>query len=82
MSSKRKRFFNTANGIRFHQDFTGTKEIPQVSFNSVERGKIDDAVLIGLLARGRNQGFDVYLLPQNDKLPMANRREDILVRKP
>jgi hypothetical protein len=80
--SKRKRFFNSPNGVRFHQKFTGTKEIPQVSFSSIEHDKIDDAVLIGLLARGRNQGFDVYLLPQNDRLPMANRREDILVRKP
>ncbi len=80
--SKRKRFFGTARGIRFHQEFTGTKDVPQVSFNRVERGKIDDAVLLGLLARGRNQGFDVYLLPQNDELPLANRREDILVRKP
>lgn len=80
--SKRKRFFSSAQGIKFHQEFTGTKEIPQVNFNSVERGKIDDALLFGLLARGRNQGFDAYLLPQNDKLPMANRREDILVKKP
>ncbi len=80
--SKRKRFFNTARGVQFHQEFTGTKEIPQVSFNNIERGKIDDAVLIGLLARGRNQGFDTYLLPQNADLPMANRREDLLVRKP
>lgn len=80
--SKRKRFFNTARGVRFHQEFTGTKEIPQVSFNNIERGKIDDAVVIALLTRGRNQGFDTYLLPQNDELPMANRREDILVRRP
>jgi len=80
--SKRKRFFNTPRGVKFHQEFTGTEEIPQVSFNNIEHGKIDDAVVIGLLTRGRNQGFDTYLLPQNDDLPMANRREDLYVRKP
>lgn len=79
--SKRKRFFTSQQGIRFHQDFTGTEEIPEVSFNTVELGKIDDGVLIGLLARGRNQGFDVYLVPQNDQLPMSNRREDVLIKK-
>ncbi|HEY0426356.1 MAG TPA: hypothetical protein VGC76_00995 [Pyrinomonadaceae bacterium] len=80
--SKRKRFFGSERGIEFHREFTGTKEIPEVSFNNIEHGKIDDAVLLGLLARGRSQGFDVYLVPQSNDLPLANRREDILVRKP
>jgi hypothetical protein len=80
--SQRKRFFSSANGIRFHQDFTGTKEMPEVQFNTVEPGKIDDSVLIGLVLRARSAGFDAYLVPQPPQLPMANRREDLLVRKP
>lgn len=80
--SKRKRFFSSTAGIRFHQEFTGTKEIPEAEFNTVERHHIDDAVVLALLARARNAGFDAYLLPQKDDLPMANRREDLLIRKP
>ena len=80
--SKRKRFFSSAAGIRFHQEFTGTKEIPEAKFNTVERHHIDDAVVLALLARARNAGFDAYVLPQKEDLPMANRREDLLIRKP
>jgi hypothetical protein len=80
--SKRKRFFASANGVRFHQKFTGTKEVPSLDFNTVEPGKIDDSVLLGLVLRARAAGFDAYLLPQPDELPMANRREDLLICKP
>jgi hypothetical protein len=80
--SKRKRFFSSRNGIKFHQEFTGTKETPAVSFTSVDTGKIDDSVLLGLILRARAAGFDAYLVPQPSSLPMANRREDLLIRKP
>jgi hypothetical protein len=80
--SKRRRFFSSANGIRFHQNFTGTSELPKVDFNVVEAGQIDDSVLIGLLLRARAAGFDGYLVPQPADLPMANRREDLLIRRP
>jgi hypothetical protein len=80
--SKRKRFFSSASGIKYHQEFTGTKEIPAVSFTSVDTGKIDDSVLLGLVLRARAAGFDAYLLPQPSSLPMANRREDLSIRKP
>jgi hypothetical protein len=80
--SKRKRFFSSPAGIRFHQAFTGTTETPKVDFNSIDEGKIDDSVVFSLLLRARNAGYDAYLLPQPDDLPMANRREDILITKP
>lgn len=80
--SKRKRFFSSPNGIRYHQNFTKTEEIPKVEFNTIETGSIDDAVIFSLLMRCRNSGFDAYLLPQAIDLPMANRREDILIIKP
>lgn len=81
-TSKRKRFFKSANGIAFHQRFTGMLEIPDVTFNQIEGGAIDDGVLMGLLVRCRAFGFDAYLLPQSQNLPMANRREDLLILKP
>lgn len=80
--SKRKRFFSSPNGIRYHQNFTKTEEIPKVEFNTIETETIDDAVIFSLLMRCRSFGFDAYLLPQADDLPMANRREDILIIKP
>lgn len=80
--SKRKRFFASATGIRFHQEFTGKNEIPQIEFNVAEPGKIDDSVLLALVERARAAGCDAYLLPQPPDLPMANRREDLLITKP
>ena len=56
---------------------------PKVIFNRIERRSIDDAVVIlSLVARATSQGFDAYVLPQHRDLPMANRREDIVIRRP
>lgn len=80
--SKRKRFFSSAAGIQFHQSFMGTAEVPRVDFRAVETNRIDDAVLLGIIMRARAQGCDAYWLPQPPTLPMANRREDVLIVKP
>ena len=80
--SKRKRFFVSETGMHFHQVFMNTSEPPQVEFNTIEHDQIDDAVVISLLQRARVQGFDAYVLPQSPQLPMANRREDILIVRP
>jgi hypothetical protein len=80
--SKRKRFFSSAAGIRSHREFTGTNEAPEIIFNRPEPACIDDSVVLGLLARARAAGFDAYVVPQDPQLPMANRREDILIRRP
>ncbi|MBY0499334.1 MAG: class I SAM-dependent methyltransferase [Nitrosomonas sp.] len=80
--SKRKRFFASETGIRFHQEFMKTTDMPEVEFNRIEHAQIDDAVILSLLQRARAQGFDAYVLPQNIDLPMANRREDILIVRP
>jgi hypothetical protein len=80
--SKRKRFFASPAGIRFHREFMKIDEAPRVDFNAVEPGKIDDAAILGLIMRARAQGCDAYWLPQPATLPMANRREDILLIKP
>lgn len=80
--SKRKRFFSSPAGVKFHQEFTQTQEVPEVAFNQIEHRQIDDAVIFALLMRARQQGLDAYVLPQRDDLPMANRREDILIRRP
>ncbi|MBC7488708.1 MAG: class I SAM-dependent methyltransferase [Glaciimonas sp.] len=80
--SKRKRFFASEAGVRFHQEFMKTNERPRVEFSQIEHDQIDDAVVMSLLQRARSQGFDAYVLPQNPELPMANRREDVLITRP
>jgi hypothetical protein len=80
--SKRKRLFSSPAGIAYHQQFVGRNEQPTVHFNQPEPGKFDDAVILALLGRARLAGFDSYLLPQGADLPMQNRREDLLIRKP
>lgn len=81
-TSKRRRFFASENGARFHQNFMQTEARPEVHFNTLASGQIDDAVLLSLVMRARVAGFDAYLLPQRADLPMANRREDLLICKP
>lgn len=78
----RKRFFASNAGVVFHQEFTGKNELPAVNFNVLEPGTMDDSVVLSLLARARAQGFHSWILPQAVELPMANRREDILIKKP
>jgi hypothetical protein len=80
--SKRNRFFASEQGIASHRAYMATAEKPKVEFNRLAPGRIDDAVVFGLLARARAAGFDSYLLPQPEELPMSNRREDILIRRP
>lgn len=78
----RKRFFASASGVRCHREYTGRDELPEVRFNQLEPGQMDDSVVIAILSRARAQGFHAWVLPQAEGLPMANRREDILIRKP
>jgi hypothetical protein len=79
--SKRRRFFSSPAGIEFHKRFMGTDEPPVVD-DRPGPDKIDDAVVLGLLERARAAGCDAYVLPQRPDLPLANRREDILVVRP
>jgi hypothetical protein len=79
---KRRRFFASEAGVRFHQKFMGTDEPPQPEPPDPEGKKIGDAAILAILQRARRGGFDAYVVPQDPALPMANRREDILVTRP
>jgi hypothetical protein len=78
----RKRFYSSAAGAQCHREYTGRDELPEVRFNQIESGQIDDSVVLAILARARAQGFHAWVVPQREDVPMANRREDILIRKP
>ena len=80
--SKRRRFFSSDTGIKYHQEFMKTKNIPEVLFNKIQEKQIDDAVLLALMMRAQAAGFDAYLVPQGRQLPMHNRRDDILITRP
>lgn len=79
--SRRKRFFATKTGIAYHQDYTKSDSLPPAFDFATEADQIDDGVIFGILLRYRNIGYESYLLPQAANLPMANRREDILIAK-
>lgn len=81
-SSQRNRFLSSAAGIRYHQQFTGSDSLPPVRVNTLLAGQIDDAVVFSLVQRSRNFGFHGYIVPQAADLPMANRREDVLILRP
>jgi hypothetical protein len=81
-ASKRRRFFASGAGRAFHRQFTGRDEDPEVVFNTVTPDSIDDVVLAALAARAHSSGLDAYVLPQGEALPMANRRDDLLIRRP
>ncbi|MDQ3039395.1 MAG: class I SAM-dependent methyltransferase [Pseudomonadota bacterium] len=81
-NSMRKRFFASDTGRTFHRAFTGRDEDPVVAWNQIESGQMDDAVVFAILQRARAAGFHAYVMPQPPALPLANRREDILVVRP
>lgn len=80
--SQRNRFFSSAAGVAYHQKFTQTDTQPTTQFNALDVGAIDDGILLGLVARYRHAGYDAYVVAQQPELPMANRREDLLFRRP
>lgn len=81
-ASMRKRFLSSASGRAYHKAHFGEIALPEVTFNDLEPGAIDDAVVLGCISRLRAAGFDAFVVPQSPELPMANRREDVLVYRP
>jgi hypothetical protein len=80
--SMRKRFFASPTGQAFHRAFSGDNDAPVTGIGESEEGKVNDHVVLEILARAREAGAHAFILPQADGLPMANRREDILIRRP
>jgi 2-polyprenyl-3-methyl-5-hydroxy-6-metoxy-1,4-benzoquinol methylase len=82
--SMKKRFLASETAKIYHEKFYAQDGnlFPEPIFNQLESDQIDDGVLMGLLVRLRMSGFHAFLLPQQAELPMANRREDLLVVRP
>jgi SAM-dependent methyltransferase len=75
---KRDRFLQSEEGRKFVQNAGAAKGATAHDNNSQ---KMDDTILLAIIARLRRFGCETYIMPQNSNLPMANRREDILVVK-
>ena len=75
----RERFLNSEEGKSFlNKDFSKNKSV-NIKHDRDER--IDDTIVLSILSRFRSFGYETYLLPQDNDLPMGNRREDILIQK-
>lgn len=79
-STKRERFLASAEGKKF-----ATRRRPAPNKGDTAHDgtddKIDDAIILSILSRVRSFGFEAYVMPQNINLPMASRREDILIER-
>ncbi len=75
---KRDRFLASGEGKKFVKKSSAVKGSTAHENRSQ---KIDDSVVFSIITRMRKFGCESYLLPQLDNLPMANRREDILIIK-
>ncbi|WP_162894701.1 class I SAM-dependent methyltransferase [Rhizobium terrae] len=80
--SKRRRFFASEAGHAYHKAYTGKDEAPEVQIFEDATGRIDDSVLLAMMQRAQQAGCDAYLVPQSRDLPMANRRDDLIIGKP
>lgn len=81
-ASMRRRFLDSAAGRDSHRRYTGRDEDPDLPVHHLPAGEIDDAVALALVARARAAGLHAWLVPQDSELPLANRREDLLIARP
>jgi hypothetical protein len=81
-AAMRARFLASPSGARHHEAHYAGSPRPDVVFNAPQPNQLDDAVILGLVARARAAGFQGFVVPQAPGLPMANRREDVLIRRP
>jgi cyclopropane fatty-acyl-phospholipid synthase-like methyltransferase len=80
-NSKRRRFFSSERGVAYHKQFTQSDTDPPDFDFALNDHLIDDGILMGIMARYRNLGYECYVVEQSKDLPMANRREDMIIRK-
>jgi hypothetical protein len=80
--SMRRRFLAAEAGRAFHREYVGTDSEPDLIWPALPTPELDDGAVIGLLLRARGAGFHAWLVPQATGLPMANRREDLLLERP
>jgi cyclopropane fatty-acyl-phospholipid synthase-like methyltransferase len=81
-ASMRNRFLSSSRGRAYHEAHYPSVPEPRIATKVLPAGEIDDGVMLGLVARMRSAGLHAFLMPQSPALPMANRREDLLIVSP
>lgn len=81
--SRKQRFLASSFGQRFTAEWRGRSSAapaPTLTPRQFSNTLVfTDAVILGLVARARQAGFDAYLLPQPTDLPFGHTREDLLI---
>lgn len=77
--SKLRRFLANDTGRAFHKSYMQTDSDPDVKAFAIDKTRLDDGFILGLLTHLRMGGFEAYVLPQPQSLPLSTRREDVLV---
>jgi FkbM family methyltransferase len=80
--SMRNRFLATKEGKKFSKKYSPSSK-PKDNLDSINSPKVmDDNLVLNILTKARLNRLNAWIVPQNVNLPMANRREDILIKKP
>jgi 2-polyprenyl-3-methyl-5-hydroxy-6-metoxy-1,4-benzoquinol methylase len=80
--SKLRRFLSSDTGRAFHKAYMQTDSDPEVKAFAIDKSRLDDGFILGFLSHIRMGGFEAYVLPQPLSLPLASRREDVLIVAP
>ncbi|MDP3556029.1 MAG: class I SAM-dependent methyltransferase [Bacteroidota bacterium] len=75
---KRDRFLNSDEGKQFSQN---NNQVKGSTAHENRDQKMDDTIVLAIITRLRRFGCEAYIMPQASDLPLANRREDILIVK-
>lgn len=80
--SKLRRFLASENGAAYHRAYMRTSDAPDLPPFVDPGERMDDGTIFGLVLRARTAGYDGWIVPQPDALPLSNRREDLLFARP
>ncbi|MFT3986406.1 class I SAM-dependent methyltransferase [Aestuariivirga sp.] len=80
--SKLRRFLSSDAGIAHHKEYMKTEDAPDVPPFALHKDRLDDGFVLGLLTHIRLAGFDAWIMPQPEALPLSTRREDIVIARP
>jgi hypothetical protein len=80
--SMRARFAMSPSGAEYRRKASAPAALANDTTLSARRGTFHDDLIVSLLARYRAAGYHAYVMPQAADLPMADRREDLLIVRP
>lgn len=80
MASKNYEIINARYKKRCEKDWeSDTAAMRQISAVKNTTVDVNDALILDIVSRYRAAGYNVYILPQGNKLPFCETREDVLI---